>query len=72
MGSIQHPHLNDLARNIWQWCEARNIWLYASYINTRDNKEADFESRKTNPDTEWELSDKAFQKIIIKIWVTGN
>ncbi|KAI8441239.1 hypothetical protein MSG28_014886 [Choristoneura fumiferana] len=30
----------------------------------RDNTEADEESRKLNPDTEWELSDLAFQKII--------
>ncbi|KAI8437596.1 hypothetical protein MSG28_011870 [Choristoneura fumiferana] len=64
MGGVQFPHLNNLARQIWQWCEMRNIWLFASYINTRDNTEADEESRKLNPDTEWELSDLAFQKII--------
>lgn len=62
MGGIQFPHLNNLARSIWQWCEKRNIWLYASYVNTRENF-ADAESRKINPDTEWELSDLAFQSI---------
>lgn len=67
MGGIQFPHLNDLAKTIWQWCEKRNIWLFASYINTKDNVEADEESRKINIDTEWELSDWAFQMIVYKL-----
>jgi hypothetical protein len=67
MGGIQFPHLNDLAKNIWQWCEERNIWLFASYINTKENVEADEESRKINVDTEWELSEWAFQVIVHKL-----
>lgn len=66
MGGVQFPHLNDLSRQIWQWCEERNIWIFASYINTKDNIEADRESRKLNPDTEWELSNDAFRRIIYK------
>ncbi|CAG9128656.1 unnamed protein product [Plutella xylostella] len=64
MGGIKFPHLNDLTKTIWQWCERRNIFIFASYINTRDNIEADEESRKVNEDTEWELSDWAFQTIV--------
>lgn len=60
MGGIQFLHLNDLSRAIWQWCETRNLWIFASYVNTKNNF-ADFESRVVNPDTEWELSPKAFQ-----------
>lgn len=67
MGGIQFPHLHDLAKTIWQWCEKRNIWLFASYINTKDNVEADEESRKINVDIEWELSDWAFQMIVNKL-----
>jgi ribonuclease HI len=64
MGSIQFPHLNNLARSIWQWCEERNLWIFASYINTKENI-ADAESRKViNSDTEWELSASAFQSIV--------
>lgn len=38
-----------LTRLIWQWCENRNMCLFATYINTRHYKEADEESRrKTN------------------------
>lgn len=63
-GGIQYPHLNNVARQIWQWCEKRNIWLFASYINSCDNKEADEESRRMNPDIEWELSASAYNKIL--------
>lgn len=67
MGGIQFPHLHGLAKTIWQWCEKRNIWLFASYINTNDNVEADEESRRINVDTEWELSNWAFQMIVHKL-----
>lgn len=63
MGGIQFPHLTNLTKTIWQWCEKRNIWLFASYINTKDNIEADQESRKINPDIEWNLSDSEYQKV---------
>ncbi|KAH9634344.1 hypothetical protein HF086_011604 [Spodoptera exigua] len=62
MGGTQLPHLNNLAR--WQWCEERHIWLVASYIKSSENNETDEESRKINPDTEWELNTVAFQQII--------
>lgn len=67
MGGVRFPHLNNLARTIWQWCEERKIWLYASYINTKDNIEADQESRRINPDTEIELNRSAFQIISQKL-----
>lgn len=25
MGGIQFPHLNNIAREIWQWCEERKL-----------------------------------------------
>lgn len=67
MGSIQFPHLNNLARVIWQWCENSSIWLFASYIKSSDNKEADKESRTFNPDTEWELNQQIFHTITLKL-----
>lgn len=42
MGSVQHPTLSQLARTIWQWCEERDIWLYASYVSSASNYLADF------------------------------
>lgn len=63
-GGIQYPHLNKLTRLIWQWCEKRNLWLFASYINTKDNIEADEESRRQNQDIEFELNRNFFKKIV--------
>ncbi|CAK1588906.1 unnamed protein product [Parnassius mnemosyne] len=63
MGGIQYTHLNDLARSLWKWCEQRNLWVYASYVNTKENR-ADTASRIVNSDTEWSLSNEAFQSII--------
>lgn len=64
MGSIQFPHLNHVTREIWQWCEKRKIVIFASYINTKENHEADKLSRSKFSDTEWELGDYAFREII--------
>lgn len=63
MGGVQHTHLNELARKIWQWCEIKNIFVFASYIRSCDNIIADRESRRINIDTEWEISDEVFSKI---------
>lgn len=66
MGGIQFPHLTQVAKDIWQWCENRKLFIFASYIKSADNKVADFESRRVHPDIEWELSNSAYQKIIAK------
>ncbi|XP_050294576.1 uncharacterized protein LOC126743396 isoform X1 [Anthonomus grandis grandis] len=63
MGSVQYPKLNNLSRTIWQWCEERNLFLYASYIKSIDNWEADHESRSLATETEWALDLPAFMKI---------
>lgn len=64
MGGIQFAHLNKIARDIWQWCEKRNIHIFASYIQSSMNVIADSESRQSyNKDTEWELADYAFHRI---------
>lgn len=64
MGGVQHPNLHRIAKEIWQWCEVRDIWLFASYIKSEDNVEADRESRIKNIDTESELVDYAFCQAI--------
>lgn len=64
MGSVQHPLLNELSRKIWQWCERSNLFIFASYIKSRDNQEADRESRRLEIETEWEINRNQFQKIL--------
>lgn len=64
MGSVQHQHLNTLTKKVWQWCQGRNLWLPAAYINTKDNWQADEESRALKPETEWSLASFAFSRIV--------
>lgn len=63
-GGVQYTHLNDITRQIWQWCEERQLHIFASYIKSKDNIEADEESRRSNIDTEWSLASSAFNRII--------
>lgn len=64
IGGVQHPNLHRIAKEIWQWCEAKNIWIVASYIKSEDNVEADRKSRIRNIDTEWELTGYAFSRAV--------
>ncbi|XP_015119029.1 uncharacterized protein LOC107042483 [Diachasma alloeum] len=63
MGSVQFNKLNTESRRLWQWCEERSLWVFASYIQSKENFEADAESRKLPTDTEWELASWAFSRI---------
>lgn len=64
MGGIRIKKLGGLAKRIWEWCEKRDLWLFASYIPSRENVEADYESRRLEPEMEFTLLDIAFQSII--------
>lgn len=57
-------NFNTVAREIWQWAQERNIFLFASYIPSAENVEADELSRLKNPDTEWELAHIEYNRII--------
>lgn len=63
MGGIRFQHLSLLCKDIWAWCENKNIHIHASYISSDNNKEADSGSRQVNFETEWELNDKYFTEI---------
>lgn len=52
MEGTQFPLLNDSAAKIWKWAEGRKIWLFASYVSSKENFEADTGSRCNNIDTE--------------------
>lgn len=59
------PELNRITRKIWQWCENRGLWIFASYVPSVSNI-ADEGSRFLPADCEWELADYAFHQIINK------
>ena len=62
MGGKQ-PSLNDLARTLWSWCLAKNIWLSAAHIPGVNNGDADFESRHFNDRCEWSLDNRVFHNL---------
>lgn len=64
MGSCKYSHLHRLTKEVWQWCQDRQIWLFASYVTAKNNKSADRESRIKNIETEYSLSTTAFAKIV--------
>ncbi|ODM87335.1 putative enzymatic polyprotein [Orchesella cincta] len=64
MGGIRFPHLSNIARTIWDFCESRALHVKATYIPSAENVEADRESRECFKETEWCLSDIHFETIV--------
>lgn len=63
-GGVRFSKFHELARVICQWAETRQVYLFASYISSAENKEADALSRIENDDIEWGLNDEFFQSIV--------
>ena len=64
--------LNNLAKEIWLWCEKRNIWLSVFHIPGKLNIRADELSRlgkKLNDDMEWALQQEAYNAITTKMGI---
>jgi hypothetical protein len=59
----KHSNLDDIARDIWLWCVARNIHLTAAHIPGKENTVADKLSRSKNDDLEWALKPNIFSEI---------
>lgn len=60
-GSTHSLECNSLARKIWNWAYARNVWLSAAHIPGKDNIQADAASRKYKDELEWAMADGIFQ-----------
>lgn len=61
MGSSKSISLDQLSRELWQWCLRKELWLSAGRIAGKDNVEADRESRIINIDAEWMLNKDLLQ-----------
>ena len=64
------PLLNALAKQIWAWCESKNIWISAFHIPGRYNIRADELSRfkrKCSTDMEWAMQQSIYDKIADKM-----
>lgn len=55
--------LNELTKEIWNWCISRNLWLSANHIAGKNNVDADRMSRNLNSDLEWQLNPDVFKTI---------
>ena len=53
---------DDIAKDIWEFCEERDLWVMAAHIPGKENVEADRESR-AQCHTEWEIPDNVFKSI---------
>ena len=58
---------NDIALQIWQWANSRNIWLSSCHLPGVNNVVANQESRNFDGSTEWSLNTKVFEDIS-NIW----
>lgn len=66
-GGCRSSNCQQVAKQIWIWCEERNINLQASYINTVDNFIADKLSRDDHKDIDFQLSPEAFKIITTQL-----
>ena len=63
MGGVRSEQCNEVAKDIWEWCELRGNWVTIAHIPGVHNTLADFKSRNFADNLEWQLSDKIFDKI---------
>ena len=68
MGGTGHGLMNQIAKDLWTWCEQNQIWLSITHIAGVLNSEADSASRtEYNPRTEWALKQNVFDSIVRKM-----
>ena len=66
-GGCKSINCQIVAKSIWQWCENRQLLIFASYINTKDNFVADALSRIEVDSYDFMLGQKYFYKICNKL-----
>lgn len=63
MGGSPSLPCNDIARQIWEWCILRNIWLSISHIPGEINVIAD-QALVSDDSTEWKLDVDVLNRIL--------
>ena len=64
-GGTRSPQLMTLALEMWDWCQARDIFAIASHIPGRDNVSADKESREFKDMSEWKSDPTVIQPFLL-------
>lgn len=63
MGGMASVQMDMLARQLWEWCIGRNIFISATHLSGSLNYQADFSSRNFSDSTEWMLKKELFDRI---------
>jgi ribonuclease HI len=63
-GGCRATKCHAIAKLIWQWCEAKYIFIKACYIPSKQNIIADSLSRSLHDSSDFMLSQQAFSKIV--------
>ena len=61
--TVQNKETFELVKEFWEFCMERKIHVFASYIKSKRNKIADFESRKIKENLEWSIHNHRFSHI---------
>ena len=64
MGGTVSQKCNNLSKFIWEFCTGQGVWISAEHIPGSKNNIADHMSRKFNENTEWQLDQHIFIKLL--------
>ena len=63
MGGTKSDQCQDIAAQIWAFCERRKLWVWAVHIPGKENQEADFQSRNFRENIEWSMPTDLFHDL---------
>ena len=63
LGGVRSSICNNIAQQIWNFCEFHSIWITIAHIPGVQNVIADYKSRNFSDNVEWSLNPKLFQEI---------
>ncbi|XP_072017157.1 uncharacterized protein [Amphiura filiformis] len=66
MGGSKSQDCNELAKQLWQWCIDRNIWISVVHLPGVQNVIADRKSRVFADETEWMLDREIFRDLCLE------
>ncbi|CAL8111529.1 unnamed protein product [Orchesella dallaii] len=68
-GGCRSSDSHDAAERVWKLCESKESFIFATYINTRENVIADSLSRSKLDETDFMLGQEYFTKICVEFGV---
>ena len=67
MGTSHSDACNRIAKDIWEWCMHRDLWISLAHIPGKHNLVADFESRRNERASEWMLNKEVLSDALAKL-----